>query len=139
MRALVLTILALGACGSAHATAHSLTYARGGVTFFRTTPQNAVYEAKECVRHGLVRCGNFITRGDGRAFASDCRGRHVARALRVAARRAWARGPRWRVVTSTAAGGYPYSCRFGVVRLSERPRVRAAVRGARSRVSAPRG
>ena len=77
MRATVVTILALAVCASAHATAHSLTYVRRGVTLFRTTPQNAVYEAKECRLHGLVRCGDFITRGDGRAFADDCRGRHV--------------------------------------------------------------
>jgi hypothetical protein len=107
---------------SAGATAHSITYERGAAAWFRTTADNADYQAKECARLGLVRCGDFITRGDGAQFSADCRSSSrdaadVARALRYWAARARSAGPRWRVYTRTDRGGYPYSCRFGISRL----------------------
>ena len=106
----------------AAATAHSFAFKRSEAQWFRTTPDNADYQAKECRLHGLVRCGDYITRGNGADFAADCRsaGRSaadVARQLRYWAERARRRGSRWRVYTRTERGGYPFVCRFGIVRL----------------------
>jgi hypothetical protein len=102
-----------------------VTYERGAAVWFRTTPDNADYQAKVCLGAGLVGCGEFITRGDGEQFAADCAsaGRtstDVARALRRWAALARARGSSWRVYTRTERGGYPYSCRFGIVALARR-------------------
>jgi hypothetical protein len=120
MKCLIAVVGALVLASSAHATAHSVAHTRAGVTTFRTTPQNALYQARDCALEGLVRCGDFLTRGDGDTFADDCRsaGRTratLARSLRYWARRALRAGPSWRVVTWTAAGGFPYSCRVGIV------------------------
>jgi hypothetical protein len=120
----IAVLVMLAAASAAGATAHSFTYTRDGVSHFRTTAQNAIYQANECSTNGLERCGDFITAGDGDAFASDCRasGRStddVSRSLRYWARRALARGADWRVYTWTASGGYPHSCRFGLVRLPD--------------------
>jgi hypothetical protein len=120
VKCLIAVVGALVLASSARATAHSIAYTRAGVSSFRTTPQNALYQARECVHHGLAHCGDFITRGDGDTFADDCRAAErtqvsVARSLRYWARRALHAGPSWRVYTWTAAGGFPYSCRFGIV------------------------
>jgi hypothetical protein len=120
VKGLIAVVAALVLASSAHATAHSIAYTRSGVSYFRTTPQNALYQARDCARHGLARCGDFLTRGDGDTFAADCRaaGRtraSLARSLRYWARRALRAGPSWRVYTWTAAGGFPYSCRVGIV------------------------
>lgn len=120
MKCLIAVVGALVLASSARATAHSIAYTRAGVSYFRTTPQNALFQARDCVRHGLAHCGDFITRGDGDTFADDCRaaGRTrvtLARSLRYWARRALSAGPSWRVYTWTAAGGFPYSCRVGIV------------------------
>jgi hypothetical protein len=119
----LLAVAALVLAAPARATAYSVAYTRGGIDFFRTTPQNAFYQAKDCVEHGLEHCGDYITRGDGRTFAGDCRSKRrtaedVARSLRYWARRALRAGLSWRVFTWTAAGGYPYSCRFAIVSLA---------------------
>jgi hypothetical protein len=120
VKGLIAVVGALVLASSAHATAHSIAYTRSGVSYFRTTPQNALYQARDCARHGLAHCGDFLTRGDGNTFADDCRaaGRTraaLARSLRYWARRARSAGPSWRVYTWTAAGGFPYSCRVGIV------------------------
>jgi hypothetical protein len=126
VKGLIAVIGALVLASSAHATAHSIAYTRAGVSYFRTTPQNALYQARDCVQNGLAHCGDFLTRGDGDTFADDCRaaGRTAttfARSLRYWARRALRAGPSWRVFTWTAAGGYPYSCRVGMVSLGSSP------------------
>ena len=120
MKGLIAVVGALVLASYAHATAHSVAHTRAGVTYFRTTSQNALYQARDCALHGLAHCGDFLTRGDGDTFADDCRaaGRTraaLARSLRYWARRALRAGPSWRVVTWTAAGGFPYSCRVGIV------------------------
>ena len=120
MKGLIAVAGALVLASSAHATAHSVAHTRAGVTYFRTTPQNALYQARDCALHGLAHCGEFLTRGDGGTFADDCRAARrtratLARSLRYWARRALRAGPSWRVVTWTAAGGFPYSCRVGIV------------------------
>jgi hypothetical protein len=115
-------LLALAVPAAALATAHSVSFERAAALWFRTTRDNADYQARECIRAGLVRCGDYITRGDGEQFAADCRSigkdaGDVARDLRYWARRARAQGPEWRVYTRTERGGYPHLCRFGIVRL----------------------
>lgn len=105
---------------AAAATAHSLAFRHAEALWFRTTPDNADYQAKVCARLGLPTCGDYITRGDGEQFAADClnSGRDagdVALALRYWADRSRARGVAWRVYTRTERGGYPYTCRFALV------------------------
>jgi hypothetical protein len=125
VKGLIAVVGALVLASSAHATAHSVAYTRAGVAYFRTTPQNALYQARDCSRNGLSHCGDFLTRGDGDTFADDCRaaGRSratLARSLRYWARRALRAGPSWRVFTWTAAGGFPYSCRVGIVSIGSK-------------------
>ena len=125
MKGLIAVAGALVLASSAHATAHSIAYTRAGVSYFRTTPQNALYQARDCSLRGLAHCGNFIARGDGDTFADDCRtagrtGATLSRSLRYWARRALRAGPSWRVVTWTAAGGFPYACRVGIVSVGSR-------------------
>jgi hypothetical protein len=108
--------------GAAVATDEWRALDRAGAFWFRTTPGNAAAAAAECRLDGLAACGDVVTRGDGEQFASDCEsaGRtadEVARALASAARRARSRGSRWWVYTRTERGGYPYTCRFGLVLL----------------------
>jgi hypothetical protein len=99
-----------------------VSFERGAAHWFRTTRDNADYQALECLRRGLVRCGDYITRGDGEQFAADCRSigksaADVARDLRYWASRARSKGEPWRVFTRTERGGYPHLCRFGIVEL----------------------
>lgn len=120
--ALVAALSAGAAAPPSGATAHSVTYERGAAVWFRTTPDNADYQAKACLGAGLVSCGDFITRGDGEQFAADCASSgqtaaDVARVLRRSARLARGRNGSWRVYTRTERGGYPYSCRFGILPL----------------------
>jgi hypothetical protein len=115
-------VIALGAQPHALATAFSVAIQRGSVTVFRTTPDNADRQARECEVHGLVGCGEYIARGSATEFAADCldakQTEHsVARALRFWARRARAKGPAWRVYTRTERGGFPFTCRFAIERV----------------------
>jgi hypothetical protein len=91
VKGLIAVIGALVLASSAHATAHSIAYTRAGVSYFRTTPQNALYQARDCVQNGLAHCGDFLTRGDGDTFADDCRAAGRTATTFARSLRYWAR------------------------------------------------
>jgi hypothetical protein len=85
----------------------------GGVTVFSTSPPGARAIAADCRRLGVEACAGELTRGDARAFLSDCpvSARSLSRQLDEAAGFARFLGAD-RVTTRTEDGGYPYTCRI---------------------------